>query len=990
MLSKFKLNQLYFKDTQFANLMTRRIFNVLLIANPYDAFMLEDDGRIDEKIFNEYTSLSLRYPPRFTQVSTCEEALTQLSSISFDLIICMPGTGDNDSFDVARYIKNLYEQIPMVILTPFSHGITKRIANEDLSPFEYVFCWLGNTDLLVSIIKLIEDKMNLEHDVNEVGVQLILLVEDGIRFYSSILPNLYKFVLKQSQEFSTEALNAHQRTLRMRGRPKIVLARTYEEAFGIYQKYKNNILGVITDVRFPRVERGEKDGLAGIKLCAAIRKEDPFVPLIIQSSESDNVAYAAKYDAAFIDKNSKKMDVDLRRIVSDNFGFGDFIFRNPDTLEEIARVKNLKELQNILFAVPAESFLYHISRNHVSRWLYSRAMFPVAEFLRPITWNSLQDVDAHRKIIFEAIVKYRKMKNQGVVAVFRRDRFDRYSNFARIGDGSLGGKGRGLAFIDNLVKHHPEFEEFENARVAIPKTIVLCTDVFDEFMDTNNLYQIALSDADDDVILRYFLKAKLPDRLVEDFFTFFDVVKSPLAIRSSSLLEDSHYQPFAGIYSTYMIPYVDNEDQMLRLLLKAVKSVYASVYFAASRAYIQSSQNLISEEKMAVIIQEVCGTEQDGLYFPTCSGVARSINYYPIGDERPEDGVCNIAMGLGKLVVDGGRTLRFSPRYPQKVLQTSTPELALRDTQNEVLALSLQPEEFRTSIDDAVNLRRLDIAQIAELRNSRFVCSVWDRENERISDSPFDRGRKVITFNNILKYNTFPLAEIVTDILHMGAEEMRCPVEVEFAVNMDVAPGEQQIFNLLQIRPIIDNQDNRPIDWSAEDPARALVYGEQALGIGQMTDIADIIYVKSEAFDSLSTEKIAEELLTLNNRMRDQGRPYILVGPGRWGSSDPFLGVPVKWNHISEARVIVECGIEKFDVEPSQGTHFFQNVTSLGVGYLTINPFRGDGLFREKELDARQALYDGTYLRQVRFEKPLWVCIDGRSNKGMVREGKND
>ena len=458
MLSKFKLNQLYFKDTQFANLMTRRIFNVLLIANPYDAFMLEDDGRIDEKIFNEYTSLSLRYPPRFTQVSTCEEALAQLSSMPYDLIICMPGTGDNEGFDVARTIKGRYEHIPMVILTPFSHGITKRIANEDLSSFDYIFCWLGNTDLLVSIIKLIEDKMNLEHDVSEVGVQIILLVEDGIRFYSSILPNLYKFVLKQSQEFSTEALNAHQRTLRMRGRPKIVLARTYNEAIGIYEKYKNNILGVITDVRFPRVERGEKDALAGIKLCAAIRKEDPFVPLIIQSSESDNVSYAAKYDASFIDKNSKKMDVDLRRIVSDNFGFGDFIFRNPDTLEEIARVKNLKELQNILFAVPAESFLYHISRNHVSRWLYSRAMFPIGEFLKPITWNSLQDVDAHRKIIFEAIVKYRKMKNQGVVAVFKRDRFDRYSNFARIGDGSLGGKGRGLAFIDIMVKHHPEFD----------------------------------------------------------------------------------------------------------------------------------------------------------------------------------------------------------------------------------------------------------------------------------------------------------------------------------------------------------------------------------------------------------------------------------------------------------------------------------------------------------------------------------------------------
>ena len=578
------------------------------------------------------------------------------------------------------------------------------------------------------------------------------------------------------------------------------------------------------------------------------------------------------------------------------------------------------------------------------------------------------------------------MKNQGVVAVFRRDRFDRYSNFARIGDGSLGGKGRGLAFIDNLVKHHPEFEEFENARVAIPKTIVLCTDVFDEFMDTNNLYQIALSDADDDVILRYFLKAKLPDRLVEDFFTFFDVVKSPLAIRSSSLLEDSHYQPFAGIYSTYMIPHTDNEDQMLRLLLKAVKSVYASVYFATSRAYLSSSQNLISEEKMAVIIQEVCGTEQDGLFFPTFSGVARSINYYPIGDEAPADGVCNIAMGLGKLVVDGGRTLRFSPRYPQKVLQTSTPELALRDTQNEVLALSLKPEEFRTSIDDAVNLHRLDIAQIAGLRNARFVCSVWDRDNERISDSPFDRGRKVITFNNILKYNTFPLADIIGDILRLGAEEMRCPVEVEFAVNMDVQAGEQQIFNLLQIRPIIDNQDNRPIDWSKVDVSDALVYGQNALGIGMMGDIADIIYIKSNTFDSLSTEKIAEELLEFNNRMQDEKRSYILVGPGRWGSSDPFLGVPVKWNHISEAKVIVECGIEKFEVEPSQGTHFFQNVTSLGVGYLTINPFRGDGIFREGELDGRRAVYEGTFLRQVRFEKPLWVCIDGRSNKGIVKE----
>ena len=546
MLSKLKLNQLYFKDTQFANLMTKRIFNVLLVANPYDAFMLEDDGRIDEKIFIEYMNLSLRYPPRFTQVSTPEETWKQLGNTTFDLVICMPGTDSSDTFDIARDIKAKYPHIPIVVLTPFSHGIKERMEHEDLSVFEYVFCWLGNTDLLVSIIKLIEDKMNLQHDIKEVGVQMIMLVEDSIRFYSSVLPNLYKFVLKQSQEFATEALNEHQRTLRMRGRPKIVLARSYEEAMHLYEMFSNNVLGIISDARFPH--DGKIDPLAGVKLLKEVRSRDPFMPLILQSSEEDNRKYADECKAVFVDKNSKKMNIDLREAVSDNFGFGDFVFINPKTKEEVARVHNLKELQNIVFSIPADSFHYHISRNHVSRWLYSRAIFPVAEFLKQVTWDSLQDLDAHRQIIFEAIVRYRKMKNQGVVAEFKRERFDRYSNFARIGEGSLGGKGRGLAFIDNMIKRHPDFEDFENASVAIPKTVVLCTDIFDEFMDSNRLYQLALSDADDETILRAFLRAKLPDRLVEDFFAFFDVVKSPLAIRSSSLLEDSHYQPFAGIY----------------------------------------------------------------------------------------------------------------------------------------------------------------------------------------------------------------------------------------------------------------------------------------------------------------------------------------------------------------------------------------------------------------------------------------------------------
>ena len=709
MLSKLKLNQLYFRDTSFVNLMTKRIFNVLLVANPYDAFMLEDDGRIDEKIFNEYMNLSLRYPPRFTQVSTEEEAWKQLDNTNFDLVIVMPGTDNSDTFDIARSIKEKYIHIPLVVLTPFSHGIAERMEHEDLSIFEYVFCWLGNTDLLLSIIKLIEDKMNLEHDIKEVGVQMILLVEDSIRFYSSVLPNLYKFILKQSREFATEALNAHQRTLRMRGRPKIALARSYEEAMELYQKYENNILGVITDARYPR--NGVIDPMAGIKLLGEIRKRDPFVPLVLESSEVANAQYAKLYEASFVDKNSKKMNIDLREIMYDNFGFGDFIFRNPNTMEEVARVRNLKELQNIIFAIPKESLLYHVQRNHVSRWLYSRAMFPAAEFLKQITWDSLQDVDGHRHVIFEAIVKYRKMKNRGVVAVFQRDRFDRYSNFARIGDGSLGGKGRGLAFIDNMVKRHPEFEEFENAAVSIPKTVVLCTDIFDEFMDTNSLYQLALSDADDDTILKAFLRAKLPDRLVEDFFAFFDVVKSPIAIRSSSLLEDSHYQPFAGIYSTYMIPNLEDKYEMLRMLSDAIKGVYASVFYRDSKAYMQATSNVIDQEKMAVIIQEVVGTQYGDRFYPSISGVARSLNYYPIGDEKAEEGTVSLALGLGKYIVDGGLTLRVCPYHPCQVLQTSEMEIALRETQTQFYALDLKNHGENFSLDDGFNLLQLHVRE---------------------------------------------------------------------------------------------------------------------------------------------------------------------------------------------------------------------------------------------------------------------------------------
>lgn len=981
MLDKQLLNQLYLKDTSFVNLMTRRIFNVLLIANPYDAFMLEDDGRIDEKLFNEYAALSLRYPPRFTQVSTETEAWGELHRNSFDLIIVMPGTDNSDTFDIARGIKHRFQHIPLVVLTPFSHGITARIEHEDLSDFEYVFCWLGNTDLLLSIIKLIEDKMNLDHDIEEGGVQQIILVEDNIRFYSSVLPELYKFVLQQSMEFATEALNEHQRTLRMRGRPKIVLARTYEEATTLYDRHPNNVLGVITDARYPR--GGVVDPQAGVQLLAELRKRDPFLPLILESAESENALQAKAYNADFIDKNSKKMAVDLREVVKQRFGFGDFIFRDPQTHQEVMRAHNLKEMQSAILSVPAESLLYHITRNHVSRWLRSRAMFPAAEFVKQLSWEELQDIDAHRRAIFEAIVDYRRMKNQGVVAVFRRDRFDRYSNFARIGEGSLGGKGRGLAFIDNIVKHHPELNQFDNATVMIPKTVVLCTDLFEEFMDHNNLYQLALSDADDAVILDAFRRATLPASLEGDILTFIEATSSPIAVRSSSLLEDSHYQPFAGIYNTYMVPLLDNRHRMLSMLCDAIKGVYASVFFKDSKAYMQATRNVIDQEKMAVILQEVVGRQYGDRYYPSMSGVGRSLNYYPIGDERAEEGIVNLALGLGKYIVDGGQTLRICPHHPGKVLQMSDTEMALRETQTRFYALDLKNMGENFSVDDAFNLLKLSVREADKDGALQYLASTYNPTDQVIYPGVYPEGRKIISFVGVLEHDVVPLPHLLREVLRLGQEAMRRPVEIEFAVEID-ATTRSCVFYLLQIRPMVDVKSDVHINLSEIRPETILLQSNNALGHGQMDDITDVVYVKTDGYNAGNNPLIAEEISRINAKFLDRGEHYVLVGPGRWGSSDSWLGIPVKWPNISAARIIVEAGLTNYRVDPSQGTHFFQNLTSFGVGYFTINDFNGDGVYNRAALDALPAVEETAHVRHVRFPRALSIKVDGKKKLGYV------
>ena len=823
--------------------------------------------------------------------------------------------------------------------------------------------------------------MNLEHDIQEAGVQMILLVEDSIRFYSSVLPNLYNYILAQSQRFATEALNPHSATLRMRGRPKVVLARNYEEAMDLYNKYADNTIGVISDCRFP--VNGEVDPEAGFKLLHAIREHDEYVPLIMQSSETDNRKRAEAEGIAFIDKNSKKMNIDLRNLLADHMGFGDFVFRNPKTKEEIMRIRNLKELQDNIFTIPNDSMLYHISRNHMSRWLCARAIFPVSEFLKTVTWHKLQDVDMHRQIIFDAIVQYRRMKNIGVVAVFDRGKFDAYSHFARIGDGSLGGKGRGLAFLDNVIKTHPEFSKFENVKVGIPKTVVLCTDVFDEFMDSNNLYQIALSDASDETILQHFLRAQLPDKFIADFFTFFEATRSPIAIRSSSLLEDSHYQPFAGIYSTYMIPYLDDKYQMLQMLAAAIKSVYASVYYKDSKAYMTATSNVIDQEKMAVILQEVVGQQHGTSYYPTISGVLRSLNYYPINDETAEEGIASLALGLGKYIVDGGQTLRVCPYHPTQVLQMSEMEIALKETQTQFYALDMEHVSNEFKVDDAFNIKKLKVRDADKDGTLRYIASTYDPYDQIIRDGYYEGGRKIISLTGVLQHDIIPLPELLQMSMKYGSEAMRRPVEIELACN--VKDDRTAEFYLLQIRPIVDSKQVLEEDLQSIPDNKCLLRSNHSLGHGISEDVFDVVYVKTgDDFSAMNNPKIADEIEQINRRFLERGENYVLIGPGRWGSSDYWLGIPVKWPHISAARVIVEQGLQNYRVDPSQGTHFFQNLTSFGVGYFTINDFCGDGVIQKDVLDAMEAIEETDFVRHVRFNKPLKIMMDGMRQEGVV------
>ena len=977
-------------EPDYTQLMTRRIRRVLLVCNNYDSYTLEEDGRIENRIAQDYADLNLSNPPEFHRVETTAEALELMShGEMYDLVITMYNVGKVDVFDFSVQMKRLSPDTPIVLLATFSREIYNRVQDHASSAIDYFFCWNNSTDLIVTIIKMLEDKMNADKDILESGVRAILLIEDSVRYYSTYLPMLYKLVLQQNSESIRDALNEKQQILRKRSRPKILMATCYDEALELYERYRNNILGIISDIGFVmhRDDPPESERLdAGIVLCDYIRKDNPTMPLILQSSQESMREVAEKLGVGFVVKTSKTLTHDLSEYIGREFGFGDFVVTDPETGEELMRARDLYGFERIMSNISEPAFRYLSDRNYISRWLFARGIFALGKFLRPLTIRDTSDIPEIRRINMKAIKDFRISQALGVVARFNKDSYNDAIRFSKIGDGSLGGKARGLAFVNHVLLKYDFYKKWEHVRIMVPRTLVITTDYFDRFIIENGLQYVINADISDTEILSEFVASTLPSDLTEALKVFIHSMHRPIAVRSSSKLEDSYYQPFAGVYSTYMIPRTENEDQMLRLLSKAIKSVYASIYFAASRGYIAATANVISEEKMGIILQEVCGSRDGDYYFPTFSGVARSVNFYPIGHEKAEDGIVKVAFGLGKAVVDGDQVLRFSPKYPKHVLQTSTTEQVMTETQCSMFALNLQPEKFKTSVDDAVNLERIPISSCTGFRNLKHVVSTWDNENMRIVDSAVPEGPKYVTFAQILKYNTFPLAEIVSELLDVAQKEMKCGVEIEFAANMDREDGLPAIFNVLQIRPISVDSRNADVDWNGIDCDGALIYSESALGTGWIKGVRDIVYLKRDRFDVTKTTQMASELTAINRQMRDAHTAYVLIGYGRWGSSIPSLGVPVQWSDISEAKVIVECSLENFRVDPSQGTHFFQNLTSFNAGYIDLDPYRGDNcVFNYDALEAMPVVEETEFVRHVRAERDMDICIDGLGHKALIK-----
>jgi CheY-like chemotaxis protein len=974
----------------FHELMAKKVGNILLVSTPYDAFIMEEEGRLAERIIHEYRGLNLSRPPQLTQVSTAREAITALSQKKFDMVLTMPRLDDMDAYGLSRHIKEIYPALPVFLL---AHRTNQWFFDSEYrvkSPIDKTFVWTGNTDLLLALIKNVEDGMNIDYDTQRAKVRVLIMVEDSPLYYSSILPLLYKEIVLQTQAVMEDSLNDEHRILRMRARPKILLAENFEEAVDHYRRFRPYLLSIFSDVRYTR--NGVIDDEAGIALLKMVRNDMQDIPLLMLSSEEKNRLKADEIPAVFLNKNSPNLHEEIRSFFKKHLGFGDFIFRLPDGTE-VGRTSSLREMQKLIPTIPDQSIFYHASHNHFSSWLLARSEIMLAAKLKPVKPTEFASVAEIKKYLVNCIEERRKGRQKGIIAKFDPDRYDPDAEFVKIGTGSLGGKARGLAFISTRLKESRDLmKRFDDVDIHVPQSLVISTEAFDEFIALNDLKEIPAEDLNDNQISERFLKARIPEGLNRDLKLALGYLRYPLAVRSSSLLEDAQFQPFAGIYRTYMLPN-QHPDINLRLkrLVQAVKMVYASTFMEAPRAFAKSTMHRTEDEKMAVIIQQLTGNYSDDAFYPTISGVAQSYNYYPVSRMKPEEGIAQIALGLGKMVVEGGASLRFSPRYPQLMPQFSTVDDILANAQRYFYALNMKhfPENFSTleNFADDVTLMKIDIEAATAHPAVRHMCSTYSPQEHRIRDVFSPQGYPVLTFAGVLKYHSFPLAEILTEILEIGRQGMGSPVEIEFSVNLPLNGQGNKEFALLQIRPMAVSQKDRVVDITDEDITNAFCYSTMALGNGRFLDISDIVFVRPETFEPSRTVEIAREIGQLNRQLAAENRKYLLVGPGRWGSADRWLGIPVSWSDISGVGAVVETSVEKLKADPSQGSHFFHNITSLGISYLNVLENR-DNFIDWRWLGTLTAAAVTPHVTHAHLEGPMTIKIDGKTSRAVLLKPK--
>jgi len=958
----------------FHELMAKKVKEILLVSTAYDAWMLEEDFSLSERIIDEYRGLNLSQPPRLNWTAQPEEVLSKLEQKAFDMVIIMPGLVDMNVAGLSNWIKSRHPDLPVILL---SHA-SLPASGQAPATVDRTYVWGGNPDILLAMIKNAEDAMNVDRDTGVAGIRVIVFVEDSPVYLSSLLPILYKELVSQTQEVMQEGLNEEHRLLTMRARPKILVAEDFEEALELFDRYEPYVLGVISDVRYQR--QGGFDEEAGIKLLNRVKQQRFDIPLLLISSDPANAGKAAAIPADFLDKNSPTLHEDMRAFLTKRLGFGDFIFRMPDG-REIARAGTLLDLERHLASIPEESFVHHCNRNDISRWLFARTETVLASKMRPLREDDFDDVAAHRQHLVQAIRARRKMRQRGIVVQFDPEEFAPDTDFLKIGKGSLGGKARGLAFLSSLIwSNEWLLEKYPGIDLRVPQTLVVTTEGFDAFVEANDLKQLAGSDLPDAEIAERFLAAELPEWLRDQLRAFLSKIAYPLAIRSSSLLEDAQYRAYAGLYKTYMLPNVCSDlDTRLGQLEQAIKLVFASTYYRAPRAFSKRVGQRTEEEKMAVMIQELVGQERGDDFYPTFSGVAQSVNYYPFSRMRPEDGIAAVAVGMGKLVMEGGQALRFSPRHPQLFPQQSRIEDVLQQSQRRFYSLELT-DACQLDAAGERNLSIRDIAKAVREPSVNQVVSTYVPEENRIRDSAHGKGYPVVTFNRILKHEAFPLASLLTDVMTLGQEGMGCPVEMEFSVNLTATKDETPELALLQLRPMSARADSVQVEIGEEEKRRAFCYSKRALGNGTRRDIADIVFVKPDAFEPAGTQGIAGEIAELNHELVQEDRKYLLIGPGRWGSADPWLGIPVAWADISGVGAIVETPYANLEAEPSQGSHFFHNIISLGINYATISERNGEHI-DWNWLASRQLRKETSSAALVRIDAPLTIKVDGRHSE---------